>query len=392
MAYWGYSPYVSVAARRRKAEREVAKRRKAGQAITPVTVEGRTIAKTFWGKAWCENLESYSDYENRLPRGRTYVRNGSVVDLQISSGSILALVSGSELYEVSLTIVPLPKTLWKSVCDDCAGAIDSLVELLQGRFSKGTMERLCRQKAGLFPSPGEIRLRCSCPDSAGMCKHIAAVLYGVGARLDQKPELLFVLRGVDEMDLIAHAGRGIPLVAGSVTSSRVMAQDELSDIFGLDMAPGAEATGSGIGTSTAGPAKKTARASTKTASRPEAVSQKNARKAAPAKAAVKKPVQPARTAKKAATPAKKAAPKQAQAKKVPEKKALAKSASAKSALAMLPPERQCPETPGEEVGKVASNQSARSAPWRESRESWQDSLIRRRVTFSGEACFGIPPH
>ncbi len=327
MAYWGYSPYVSVAARRRKAEREVAKRRKAGQEITPVTVEGRTIAKTFWGKAWCENLESYSDYENRLPRGRTYVRNGSVVDLQISSGSILALVSGSELYEVSLTIVPLPKPLWKSVCEDCAGAIDSLVELLQGRFSKGTMERLCRQKAGLFPSPGEIRLRCSCPDSAGMCKHIAAVLYGVGARLDHKPELLFVLRGVDQKDLIAQAGRGVPLAAASATSSRVMAQDDLSDIFGLDMAPGDAAIGAGTGTSPASPAKKKARVLAKAASQPEAMSApKVTKKAGQEKNAVKKSVQPMVTAKKVA-------PKQVGVKKAPAKKAPAKKAPAKKAPA-----------------------------------------------------------
>ncbi len=333
MAYWGYSPYVSVAARRRKAEREVAKRRKGGQVITPVTVEGRTIAKTFWGKAWCENLESYSDYENRLPRGRTYVRNGSVVDLQISSGSILALVSGSELYEVSLTIVPLPKPRWKSVCEDCAGAIDSLVELLQGRFSKGTMERLCRQKAGLFPSPGEIRLRCSCPDSAGMCKHIAAVLYGVGARLDHKPELLFVLRGVDQKDLIAQAGRGVPLAAASATSSRVMAQDDLSDIFGLDMAPGDAAIGAGTGTSPASPAKKKARVLAKAASQPEAMSApKVTKKAAPEKATVKKPVRLPGIVKKAVTPAKKALAKKATVRKAAVKEAPAKKAAKRATV------------------------------------------------------------
>ena len=237
MAYgWGWRPYVSVVARQRKAEREIKLLKKSGRTISPVEIEGRAIAKTFWGKAWCDNLESYSDYENRLPRGRTYVRNGSVVDLQISSGSIRALVMGSDLYEVTLAITALPNPRWSAICADCGDAIDSLVELLQGRFSKSVMERLCRQNHGLFPSPGELRLRCSCPDSAGMCKHIAAVLYGVGARLDHQPELLFRLRAVDEKDLIVSAGRGTSMVAKGAASGKVLAGDDLGDIFGLDMA------------------------------------------------------------------------------------------------------------------------------------------------------------
>ena len=176
-----------------KASREMDKLKKKGHPVSPVVIEGRTIVKTFWGKAWCENLERYSDFENRLPRGRTYVRNGSVIDLQIAPGEIKALVSGSEIYKVTVKVAPVAKARWKSICKDCAGAIDSLVELLQGRFSKGVMERVCRQKTGLFPSPDEIQLSCSCPDWADMCKHVAAVLYGIGARLDQQPDLLFRL-------------------------------------------------------------------------------------------------------------------------------------------------------------------------------------------------------
>jgi len=172
----------------------MAKLKKKGHTVAPVVLQGRKIASTFWGKAWCDNLEGYGDYENRLPRGRTYVRNGSVVDLQIAEGEVSARVSGSDLYKVKVDIVPVPKARWKSICKDCAGGIDSLVELLQGRFSKGVMERICRQRSGLFPAPEEIRFSCSCPDWASMCKHVAAVLYGVGARLDNKPELLFRLR------------------------------------------------------------------------------------------------------------------------------------------------------------------------------------------------------
>src|SRR5215467_4315575 len=134
---WGWRPYISVGERRLKAMREMEKRRKQGHSVSPVRIDGRAIAKTFWGKAWCENLERYSDFANRLPRGRTYVRNGSVVDLQIKPGTIDAYVSGSELYTVELKIAPVAKAKWKSICQDCAGAIDSLVELLQGRLSKG---------------------------------------------------------------------------------------------------------------------------------------------------------------------------------------------------------------------------------------------------------------
>ena len=156
-SFGGWAPYVPVAARRRKAEREMEKLRKKGAVLSPVKIEGRQIARTFWGKAWCDNLESYRDYENRLPRGRTYVRNGSVVDLQIAPREVTAIVSGSKIYKVKVSIGNMGPARWKTLCTDCSGGIDSLVELLQGRFSKGVMERLCRQDTGLFPRPSEIR-------------------------------------------------------------------------------------------------------------------------------------------------------------------------------------------------------------------------------------------
>jgi uncharacterized Zn finger protein len=240
--YW--RPYVPVAERRRIAALEMEKRRKKGHPVAPVVIEGRTIARTFWGKAWCENLERYSDYENRLPRGRTYVRNGSVVDLQISGGAINAFVSGSELYKVAVKVTPVSKKRWQAICADCAGAIDSVVELLQGRFSQGVMERLCRQGTGLFPSPKEIKLTCSCPDWAGMCKHVAAVLYGIGARLDEHPELLFRLHNIDENELIAKAGHGMALRAEGPAADKILQTEDLSAIFGLDMAQTAGAPAS----------------------------------------------------------------------------------------------------------------------------------------------------
>jgi uncharacterized Zn finger protein len=218
----------------------MAKLRKKGQAVSPVVIEGRTIARTFWGKAWCDNLERYSDYANRLPRGRTYARNGSVVDLQIAAGEIKALVSGSAMYKVLVKVTPVPVARWRSICKDCAGAIDSLIELLQGRFSKGVMERICLQRTGLFPSPAEITLSCSCPDWAMVCKHVAAVFYGIGARLDEHPDLLFKLREVNEKELIAGAGKGISAVGKKPAAAKVLDGGNLAEIFGLDMAQGAQ--------------------------------------------------------------------------------------------------------------------------------------------------------
>jgi uncharacterized Zn finger protein len=227
---------VPVAEKRRQAQRKLAKLRKQGQSVAPVTIEGRTIAKTFWGKSWCANLERYSDYATRIPRGRTYVRNGSVLDLQIAKGEIVAMVAGSSLYKIKITIAPVKAARWTAICRDCAGAIDSLVELLQGRMAKGIMDRVCREGDGLFPSPEEIKLSCSCPDWADMCKHVAAALYGVGARLDEKPQLLFVLRGVDENELLANAGQDLALAKAAPGAARLLDDSDVAALFGLEMA------------------------------------------------------------------------------------------------------------------------------------------------------------
>ena len=220
MSYLAWRPYVPVAEKRRRVERKLAKLRKKGQSVAPITIEGRTIAKSFWGQSWCTNLEHYSDYENRLPRGRTYVRNGSVLDLHIAKGEVAAMVAGSELYKIKIAIAPVTRARWKSICRDCAGTVDSLVELLQGRLAKGVMDRVCRKGDGLFPSPQEI-----------MCKHVAAALYGVGARLDEKPELLFVLRGVDENELLAIAGQDVALSKAAPAPAKTLDDSDVAALF-----------------------------------------------------------------------------------------------------------------------------------------------------------------
>jgi uncharacterized Zn finger protein len=234
MSWYEWRPYLPVGVRRARAVKKMEKLRKKGIDITPVEITGRKIAKTFWGEAWCDHLESFSDYANRLPRGRTYVRNGSVCHLAIGKGEIDAMVSGSELYTVKITIHTLARKKWTDVKKRCAGQIGSLLELLEGRLSKSVMSVVTDRNQGLFPLPKEIRLECNCPDWAVMCKHVAAVLYGVGARLDEHPELLFLLRGVDHEELI-ETEVGVTAAAGSEVGRRRIAEDALAEVFGIEM-------------------------------------------------------------------------------------------------------------------------------------------------------------
>ena len=231
---WGfYAPYVPVAQRRANALREVRRLAAKGKQVSPVEIAGRAVASTFWGKAWCDNLESYSDFSNRLPRGRTYVRNGSVVDLQIETGKITSMVSGSSLYRIAIQIRPLAAPRWKKLKQQCGAGIGSVVELLQGRLSTSVMSVVTSRDCGLFPAPAEIEMSCSCPDWAGLCKHIAATLYGVGNRLDRQPELLFKLRQVDHLELIAQAARPAP--KRKTGGRKTIATGQLADVFGIEL-------------------------------------------------------------------------------------------------------------------------------------------------------------
>ena len=289
MNWWRYAPKPSVHEQRARAARE-AKRlaeqhAKKGRTPQPVLIEGRTIARTFWGKAWCENLEAYRDYEYRLPRGRSYVRNGAVLDLAITPGRIHAVVSGSTLYEVDIAIQALPKARWTALKSECAGQIGSLIELLEGRLSESVMRVVTHPEHGLFPRPGQIELRCSCPDWATMCKHVAAVMYGVGARLDREPELFFTLRQVDHAELITQAA-DLEVARGS-DRKRIDTAD-LAGVFGIEIAkaerPDAPAPPRGARAKTAGT--RTPQARPKNPPRP-------ATSASKVKKAARTPVKPA---------------------------------------------------------------------------------------------------
>jgi uncharacterized Zn finger protein len=244
--HYEFRARVSAAERRRRAAREMAKRAKKGLPVEPVVVEGRAIARTFWGKAWCEHLERYCDFENRLPRGRSYVRNGSVVHLGIEPRRIRALVQGSELYDVDVSIAALAKPRWKRIVGACAGQIDSLVELLKGKLSSGVMKVVTDPQHGLFPADAQIEMKCSCPDWAEMCKHVAAVLYGIGTRLDTQPELLFVLRGVDHLELLDGKAAASSARAHDGGARKRIADEQLGSVFGIEIdARGADRTHAG---------------------------------------------------------------------------------------------------------------------------------------------------
>jgi uncharacterized Zn finger protein len=234
--------YLREDERRARAGRAAKKLTRGGRELHPVVVEGRIAAKSAWGKGWCTTLASYGDYSNRLPRGMSYLRSGAVIDLQIERGRVAALVSGSSVYKVGIHIRPLTKPRWRAIKEKCAGRITSLVALLRGELSPPIMTMMARRDEGLFPAPAEIDVTCSCPDSAIMCKHVAAVLFGIGTRLDEEPELLFVLRGVDHRELITDA----PVTAvkrgrRASKSADKMASADLEAVFGIELAEQSEA-------------------------------------------------------------------------------------------------------------------------------------------------------
>lgn len=236
---WGYyNDYVPVAKRRKKVLQKIEKLKKAGEAIQPIgpLASRGLIAKSFWGKGWCKHLEKFSDYENRLPRGRSYVRNGAVYHLAIDPKCVTALVSGSSPYELSIHIEALDPKKWEAIKISCKGKIGSLIELLQGKISDEIMTVVTDKENGLFPHPHEIRFNCNCPDWADMCKHVAAAMYSIGVRLDDEPELLFKLRGVNHEELIT-VDSAIDNLTGGPRSRRrrTLNTESVENVFGIEL-------------------------------------------------------------------------------------------------------------------------------------------------------------
>ena len=240
MSDWGYPQYISVAAKKAQAEKKLKQLQKKMPDIRPVILAGNSLARTWWAKAWNKNLERYADYTNRIGRGRSYLRHGAVLDLKLTSGTARALVMGSASspYEVVITIQPIERPQWRAIKKHCEGHLKSLQDLLAGKFPKALEEIFFTQEQGLFPTPKTISFHCSCPDSASMCKHVAATLYGIGARFDEDPSLFFTLRGADTRDLIVEAvqDKAAELLKRTKRkSSKVIDDADLADIFGIDM-------------------------------------------------------------------------------------------------------------------------------------------------------------
>lgn len=294
MSFWNdWAPRKSVAQRRAESARKIQDAARRGTPMSPVVLDGRTIAQTFWGKAWCDNLERYQDYAYRLDRGRSYLRSGSVIDLKIAPGKVLASVSGSSLYKVSIQIDAVKPEAWRAIRRDCAGGIGSRLDLLAGRLSEPVMTRLCADRTGMFPAPSSIQFTCSCPDYAIMCKHVAATMYGVGARLDHTPELLFTLRRVSAQELLASALSELP---AKPSSGRVLAASGLAALFDLELAEPASPRLVAPSTKPAARVTKPAVRTTKPAgqtTKPAARSTKAAAWATKARAPATKPAAPA---------------------------------------------------------------------------------------------------
>lgn len=224
---------------RAKAAKSAKRESGKGKRLEPVivTAGGRKIVTTWWGQAWCDNLERYADYASRIDRGKRYVRNGSVIDLKIEKGQILARVQGSRAtpYKTQVQIDPLPEDRVSSILEQCGQKLASMDMLISGEFPL-EMKELFTAKDGLFPSPKEIHFSCSCPDWAYMCKHVAAVLYGVGVRLDENPLLFFELRGIDVNSFIdvTLAGKVETMLANADRpSDRIIDSSELDGLFGI---------------------------------------------------------------------------------------------------------------------------------------------------------------
>ncbi|MHB1394176.1 MAG: SWIM zinc finger family protein [Clostridia bacterium] len=238
MSYYGFPKYETALEKKAKATKALEKLKKKNPEIEPVIIEGRTLAKSWWGKAWNLNLESYADYGNRIARGKSYVRNNSVLDLKISKGTVEAKVQGSSSkpYDVEIRIDALSSKKWEQVIALCNHRIDSLEQLIEGKFPKELEVLFTERKYGMFPSPQEIHFDCSCPDWATMCKHVAAVLYGIGARLDLDPMLFFELRDLDGQELVRKSmERKLEsmLKNAGKKSKREIADEDISDLFGL---------------------------------------------------------------------------------------------------------------------------------------------------------------
>jgi uncharacterized Zn finger protein len=182
----------------------------------------RTFGGTWWGRAWVEAMEQRARLDpNRLPRGRTYARNGRVGKLAVAPGEVSAAVWGSRAtpYVVKVRVRVLRDEEWDRVLDAVAGRAAHTAALLDGELPPEVVADAAAAGVELLPGPGEVVPRCSCPDWAEPCKHAAAVVYLVADELDADPFALLWLRGRSRQDVLAELRRrraGVTQAAGVV--------------------------------------------------------------------------------------------------------------------------------------------------------------------------------
>lgn len=240
--YWKTDRYYSQPNEQQlksKVDETTKKAKKKGTVLEPVIIEGKDIVNSWWGKAWCENLERYADYQSRLPRGKRYVKSGTVVDLKIEKGKVSAKVQGTRKtpYKVEIRISPLKEEKTQALIQQCTKKIENLEQLVNGTFPE-ELKELFISEQGLFPTPREISFSCSCPDWALLCKHVAAVLYGIGNRFDQNPLLFFELRGIDVnrfIDITIENRIETMLENVDKPSKRIIEKQDYAELFGLDL-------------------------------------------------------------------------------------------------------------------------------------------------------------
>ena len=219
-----FSPRLKAADLEKLAATRLAEYLAEGEELHPVVNKTRKLAKNFWGSAWMKQLALCESGGMCLAPGRTLLRHACVLHVDIQPGSISALVSAEEVFEVELKLESLDEERLERLAATCSGHIDSLLSLMQGKVDEAVLLQLCHPENGLLPTPEDWRMHCTCPDWAEPCPHAAAAIYAAGCLIDEKPELLFTLRGIQPEALLSA-----PAPTNEIDA------DKLSAMFGIDL-------------------------------------------------------------------------------------------------------------------------------------------------------------
>lgn len=214
-------------------KREIIRRCERGEVYTPFDAPtGTKLARNFWGQAWQQHLATFEHFSGRLSKGRSYLRLGQLYNLEMEPGMVRAEVAGAALYEVAVQVKPMTQERWEQLVVRCTGRVTGMLDLLEGKLSDEVMAVMTGIDAGLFPEAHDVRVVCSCPDHADLCKHGAAVLYAVGLQFDREPAGFFKLRGVRVDDLC----QGASVVLEQKNEGAVELPDaDLEKLFGIDL-------------------------------------------------------------------------------------------------------------------------------------------------------------